>query len=541
LRLDKNGMIFSLYFRTTKTQITNIHLLAAILMFKNISQILLLTVFVLIRCHSQKSRQLSEPPKREFRAAWVATVDNIDWPKKGQYDPTQQRNDFIRILDQHKRSNMNAIVVQVRNACDVYYAKSLEPWSEFLTGTQGRYPYPFYDPLAFMIEEAHARNMEFHAWFNLNRVILARTKTIAPDHISRIKPEWLLTYNNQKILNFGIPEVRDYIAKTVDEVVRGYDIDGVHFDDYFYPYPVKNEVIADEETFRTYGKGFNTIQDWRRNNVDLLIAKISETIRNRKHFVKFGISPFPIWQNYGKATPLGSKTHPTSTTTYNELFADTRKWLEKGWIDYIVPQVYFDRQHAKAPYQVLTDWWAKNSFGRHLYIGHGVFKNKDSWSISEVPTQLRIDRKTKGILGGMFFSSKSVTENYGGFQDTLRVNFYRYPALIPTMPWKDNVAPLPPARIVLSTASGANALAWQYGDIAQDGDENTYFALYRFSEKDKVTIDKANYLIYVGRNNYFVDTEAKMDVNYTYLVTSFDRLHNESKASTMVKTSIAED
>lgn len=505
-------------------------------MFKNIVQILLLTVFVLIRCHSQKSRQLNEPVKREFRAAWVATVENIDWPKRGQYDPTQQKNDFIRILDQHKKSNMNAIVVQVRNACDVYYAKSLEPWSEFLTGTQGRYPHPFYDPLAFMIEESHARNMEFHAWFNLNRVVLARTKNIAPDHISRVKPEWLLTYNGQKILNFGIPEVRDYIVKTVDEVVRGYDIDGIHFDDYFYPYPVKNEVIADQETFNTYGSGFASIQDWRRNNVDLLIAKISETIRRRKHYVKFGISPFPIWQNYSKANPLGSKTHPTSTTTYHELFADTRKWLANGWIDYIVPQVYFDRQHPKAPYQVLTDWWAKNNFGRHLYIGHGVFKNKENWSISEIPTQLRIDRKTKGITGAMFFSSKSVTENYGGFQDTLRANFYRFPAIVPTMPWKDNVPPTAPARIVLSTAAGVNALAWQYGDIASDGDENTYFALYRFEEHEKVSTDKVEKLIYVGRNNYFVDTRADMSLGYTYLVTSFDRLHNESKATTTLKT-----
>jgi uncharacterized lipoprotein YddW (UPF0748 family) len=494
-------------------------------------QICFLTLFTCLSCHSQKHRQLSNSPKYEFRAAWIATVENIDWPKKGQYDSEQQKQDFIRILDEHKRSNLNAVMVQVRDACDSYYAHSTEPWSEFLTGVQGKFPNPFYDPMSFMITEAHDRNLEFHAWLNLNRATFRRATSITPDHISNRKPEWMLTYDGQKLLNFGIPEVRNYITNVVVNIVKYYDVDGIHFDDYFYPYHVTGQVLKDGETFKKYGGGFTNIEDWRRNNTDLLILQISEAIKNTKPYVKFGISPFGVWKNFSPQTPDGSRTQ-AGQTSYGHLYADTRNWLQQGWIDYIAPQIYFDRKHPKVAYGELSKWWMENAFGKHLYIGHGIYKIKSGWSLTEAPSQIRLDRQFSQIDGGIFFSSKSLTENYGGFQDSLRADLYRNPAIIPAMPWKDNVPPLAPQKVFITKKEdGKPTLTWQPGEPASDGNENKYFAVYRFDRNEKPDFQRVDKMLYVGRQNTFTDTTAEKARGYAYHVTSFDRLHNESITS----------
>jgi uncharacterized lipoprotein YddW (UPF0748 family) len=490
--------------------------------------LLLLTCFC---TYCQKNRSLSKSPKHEFRAVWIATVENIDWPKRGQYNSEQQKQDFIRILDEHKRSNLNAVMVQIRDACDSYYARSVEPWSEFLTGVQGKFPNPFYDPLSFMITEAHDRNLEFHAWLNLNRATFRRATSVTPDHISNRKPEWMLTYDGQKLLNFGIPEVRDYITNVVVDIVKHYDVDGIHFDDYFYPYQVTGQTLKDEATFRKYNGGFTNIEDWRRNNTDLLILQISEAIKKTKSHVKFGISPFGVWKNYSSQTPEGSRTQ-AGQTSYGHLYADTRKWLQQGWIDYIAPQIYFDRKHPKVSYTELSKWWMENAFGKHLYIGHGAYKIKSGWSLSEAPAQIRLDRQYPQIDGGLFFSSKSLTENYGGFQDSLRVDFYRQPAIIPSMPWKDNIPPLAPQKVIITrNETGLPVLTWQPGEKATDGNENTYFAVYRFERAETPDFQKVEKILYVGRQNTFIDTTAEKARGYVYHVTSFDRLHNESKES----------
>ena len=495
-----------------------------------------LTLFTFLCCYSQKHRQLSNSPKYEFRAAWIATVENIDWPQKGQYNSDLQKKDFIRILDEHKRSNLNAVMVQVRDACDSYYARSVEPWSEFLTGVQGKFPNPFYDPMSFMITEAHDRNLEFHAWLNLNRATFRKATSVTPDHISNRKPEWILTYDGQKLLNFGIPEVRDYITNVVTEIVKHYDVDGIHFDDYFYPYQVTGQILKDSETFRKYGNGFANIEDWRRNNTDLLIFQISEAIKKTKPYVKFGISPFGVWKNYSPQTPDGSRTQ-AGQTSYDHLYANTRKWLQQGWIDYIAPQIYFDRKHPKVAYGELSKWWIENAFGKHLYIGHGVYKIKSGWSLTEAPSQIRLDRQFKQINGGIFFSSKSLTENYGGFQDSLRVDLFRRPAIVPTMPWKDNVAPLAPQKVyIMRKEDGKPILTWQPGELASDGNENTYFAVYRFERAENSDFQRVDKIIYIGRQNSFTDSTAEKARGYVYHVTSFDRLHNESETSATALT-----
>jgi uncharacterized lipoprotein YddW (UPF0748 family) len=494
-------------------------------------QICFLTLFTCLSCHSQKHRQLSNSPKYEFRAAWIATVENIDWPQKGQYNSDLQKQDFIRILDEHKRSNLNAVMVQVRDACDSYYARSTEPWSEFLTGVQGKFPNPFYDPMSFMITQAHDRNLEFHAWLNLNRATFRKATSITPDHISNRKPEWMLTYDGQKLLNFGIPEVRDYITNVVVNIVKYYDVDGIHFDDYFYPYQVTGQVLKDSETFKKYGNGFANIEDWRRNNTDLLILQISEAIKRTKSHVKFGISPFGVWKNFSPQTPEGSHTQ-AGQTSYGHLYADTRNWLQQGWIDYIAPQIYFDRKHPKVAYGELSKWWMDNAFGKHLYIGHGIYKIKSGWSLSEAPAQIRLDRQFSQIDGGIFFSSKSLTENYGGFQDSLRVDLYRKPAIVPSMPWKDNIPPLAPQKVFITKKEdGKPTLTWQPGEPASDGNENTYFAVYRFERNEKPDFQRVDKMLYIGRQNTFTDTTAEKARGYSYHVTSFDRLHNESVTS----------
>jgi uncharacterized lipoprotein YddW (UPF0748 family) len=505
-------------------------------MLKTVVQSYILALFTCLSCHSQKHRQLSKPPKYEFRAVWIATVDNIDWPKRGQYNSDLQKQDFIRILDEHKRSNMNAVMVQVRDACDAYYARSAEPWSEFLTGQQGKFPHPFYDPLSFMIEESHSRNLEFHAWLNLNRATFRKTSNVTADHISNTKPEWMLMYDGQKLLNFGIPEVRDYITNVVVNLVKNYDVDGIHFDDYFYPYPTTGQVLRDEQTFKKYGNGFTNIEDWRRNNTDLLIAQISEGIHKTKPYVKFGISPFGVWKNYSPQTPEGSHTQ-AGQTSHGHLYADTRKWLEKGWIDYIAPQIYFDRAHAKVPYKELTQWWTQNSFGRHLYIGHGTYKIKSGWSLLEATAQIRYDREYPQIGGGLFFSSKCLTENYGGFQDSLRADFYRFPAFIPAMPWKDSIPPLaPPKAFVVRNSNGQPVLTWQPGDLASDGDANYYFAVYRFDRNETHDFNRIDKVLYIGKQNTFTDSTAEKARGYAYHITSFDRLHNESIQAITITT-----
>ncbi|SFP45141.1 Uncharacterized lipoprotein YddW, UPF0748 family [Pseudarcicella hirudinis] len=506
-------------------------------MIKCFFTVLFFFVVNIFSCESQPRRVLSDSPKREFRAAWIATVDNIDWPRRGQYNSADQKADFIRILDEHQRSNLNAVMVQIRDACDAYYAKSLEPWSEFLTGTQGKFPVPFYDPMDFMIEESHARNLEFHAWLNLNRATFKRNTNTIPDHISNTRPDWMLTYDGQKLLNFGIPEVRNYITEVVLNIVKHYDIDGIHFDDYFYPYPVPGQTLKDEETFRKYSRGVKNIEEWRRGNTDLLIKQISDGIRNIKPFIKFGISPFGVWKNASTQDPSGSRTIG-GTTSYGHLYADSKKWLQQGWIDYIAPQLYFDINHGKVPYKALADWWAENTYGRHLYIGQSPYKIKTaSWSTSEIPNQLRYNRLNAGIQGSMFFSSKCLTENYGGIQDSLRADFYRLPAIIPSMSWKDNIPPNPPRSIIITKANGKVSLSWLPGDKAIDGNENYSYAVYRFEKSENMNLERADRIVYLGKQTYFNDNNAEKGRGYTYVVTSFDRLHNESDASLTAQTS----
>jgi uncharacterized lipoprotein YddW (UPF0748 family) len=381
---------------------------------------------------------LPAQPAYEFRGVWVATVDNIDWPSKGNFNTESQKAEFIKLLDMHQRNGMNAVIVQVRPATDALYPSPYEPWSEWLTGKQGAAPSPYYDPLEFMIEETHKRGMEFHAWCNPYRAeFQLGTSSISRTHITRIHPGWFLTYGDKRYFDPGNKEAQQFVVKVIRDIVSRYDVDAIHFDDYFYPYRIAGKEFQDDASYQKYGNGMNK-EDWRRSNVDSIILMLSTAIKEEKKHCRFGISPFCVWRNISK-DPEGSAT-TAGMTNYDDLYANILLWLKKGWIDYVAPQLYLEFGHRAAPYDVLLDWWSKHTYGRHCYIGLGIYKagSNAAWKDkTQLPRMIQALRSTPNIQGAIYFSSKTFERNPNGWSDSLRDNYYKKPALLPPMNWID--------------------------------------------------------------------------------------------------------
>jgi uncharacterized lipoprotein YddW (UPF0748 family) len=372
----------------------------------------------------------------EFRGVWIATVDNIDWPLRGS-TTYGQKLEFIRLLDQHQRNGMNAVIVQIRPAADAFYPSPYEPWSQWLTGVQGRPPSPYYDPLEFMIEEAHKRGMEFHAWLNPYRANFnVRSASIARNHITRIHPEWFLTYGGKKYFNPANEDAQDFVVTVVRDIVKRYDVDAIHMDDYFYPYRIAGQEFPDAASYKKSGSTLSK-DDWRRSNVDSIISKLNIAIKEEKPYVKFGISPFSVWRNKTD-DPEGSDTK-AAQTNYDDLYADILLWLEEGWIDYVAPQLYLEIGHDKLPFETLLQWWSEHSYGRHVYIGHGIYRAGErsaAWrDPDELPNQIKLIRQNPNIQGSIYYSSKSFNNNPNGWNDSLQDNYYKTPALVPPMNW----------------------------------------------------------------------------------------------------------
>jgi len=378
--------------------------------------------------------------KAEFRAAWVASVVNIDWPSRSGLTTEQQKAEFIRIADMHYRNGLNALIVQVRPAADAFFASSFEPWSEYLTGKQGVAPAPFYDPMAFMIEETHKRGMEFHAWINPYRAIFNSYKSsVAPNHITRTHPEWFVKYGDASRMttyfNPALPEVRQYLVDLIREMTANYNVDGVHFDDYFYPYRIPGKEFPDAKEYAKYGNGLSK-DAWRRSNVDSVIVALSAAIKEEKPWVKFGISPFGVWRNKSK-DPQGSNTD-AGQTNYDDLYADILLWLKKGWIDYVAPQLYWEIGHPKADYTTLIQWWSEHTYGRHCYIGLAPYRagSNTAWrDRTQLPRQIALSRTTPNIQGQVFYNTKSFFTNPNGWNDALRTDIYKERVPTPSMPW----------------------------------------------------------------------------------------------------------
>lgn len=381
-------------------------------------------------------------PEREFRGFWVATVVNIDWPKNGNDAIEKQKTDYIRILDFYQNLNFNAAIVQIRTAGDAFYDSDYAPWSRFLTGKEGSTPNPSADAqdsqasiLKWMIDETHNRGMEFHAWLNPYRATFdLKTDILSPTHDFNLHPEWMLKYGKKNYYNPGLPEVRQRMISVIDEIVTNFDVDAIHFDDYFYPYTIKDEVFKDSLTYAYHRLPKQSLDDWRRSNMDSLIKNSYKTIKALKPWVQFGVSPFGVWKN--KATdPKGSDTK-AGQTTYDNLYADPLLWMEKGWLDYVVPQIYWSMDLPVASHRKIVDWWAKNTTETNLYIGNGPYKirnNSDpAWdNKKELAKQLRLSRKTEKVQGNVFFSAKSLMQKNEDVVEHLKLRYYKRKALSP--------------------------------------------------------------------------------------------------------------
>jgi len=484
-------------------------------------------------------------PKREFRGVWIATLTNIDWPIGHKSTTEKQKQDLIDILDAHEQTGINAVIFQIRPAADAFYAKSSEPWSQWLTGKQGQAPEPFYDPLAFAITEAHKRGMELHAWFNPYRATFSPNESgLSPNHITKLHPEWFLTYGGTKLFNPGLPEVREYIVHTILNVVDNYDIDGVHMDDYFYPYEIPGQRINDNDAFTKYNNGIVNIEDWRRNNVDLLIKMLSDSIHKHNPRMKFGISPFGIWKNKRPSDPEGSDTH--GGNSYYELYADSRKWVKNGWVDYIAPQIYWPMGYSLAAFEKLVTWWSDNTFDRHLYVGQAAYrigelrKSSGFHSASEGPNQMKYLRKNDRVQGSIFFSSNSLTSNPLGFTDSLSDTYYRHPALAPAMIWLDSIPPNAPQKLDIAIKRRSLVLTWQTPPLARDKEPVYGYVIYRFENAGKkITLEDPKNILHIqlDASTTFEDKTIEAGKDYTYLVTAIDRLRNESYSSNTIHIS----
>jgi uncharacterized lipoprotein YddW (UPF0748 family) len=471
-------------------------------------------------------------PKRELRGVWVATVSNIDWPSAKNYNGIKQQNEFIDLLNSHQKTGINAVFVQIRTAADALYAKSPEPWSTFLSGLQGQPPSPYYDPLAFMIEESHARGIEFHAWLNLNRASISENSLLGVNHVVRKHPDWIIKYHGTLILNFGLPEVRLYLVNLVKNIIEQYDVDGIHFDDYFYPYPIKGEQINDQEAFEKYKWAEESLGDWRRRNTNNLIKDISEAIKSTRPKVKFGISPFGIWRHQSESVLDGSPTR-RGLQSYDDLFADTEKWIKDGWVDYLAPQLYWETTHQVAAFEPLATWWSTHNYGRPIYIGHAAYHLTDTWGPGELSKQLKVARSLANVQGSIYFSSNLIIRNVKGWRDTLRQNQFSSIALIPTMLWKDSIAPTPPRQVTLLKNSDDWLLSWKPGEPNEDQDPPAYYVVYRIKKGEFDPLDHSENIIFKGKTNQLILDKNWIRPGYGFAVTALDRLHNESLPGTI--------
>ncbi len=392
----------------------------------------ILFFLVFIMPFTQKTKAQAKP---EFRGVWVATVDNIDWPMKGVYNSDAQKAAFIQLLDMHKRNGLNALIVQVRPAADAFYPSQYEPWSQWLTGRQGQPPSPYYDPLEFMVTETHKRGMAFHAWINPYRAEFnIYTPSLSATHIIRMHPEWFLTYGDKKYFDPGNKEGQQFVAAVVKDIVSRYNVDAIHFDDYFYPYRIAGKDFPDNESYKRYGNNLSK-DDWRRSNTDSIIALLGRVIKAANKNCQFGISPFGVWRNAEKDSINGSNTNGASSN-YDDLYADILLWLKNGWIDYVAPQLYWELGHKTAPYEVLLDWWNNHTYGKQCYIGLGIYKantNKAWRDPAQLGNQIVALRNKPNVQGMIFFSSKTFESNPKGWSDTLRLHYFKDSAAIPVM------------------------------------------------------------------------------------------------------------
>ncbi len=383
--------------------------------------------------------------KRELRAIWIATVANIDWPSSSTASVASQKYEFTRLLDSLEATHFNAVVVQIRPTSDAFYASSIEPWSKYLTGKSGRAPSPYFDPLEWMIQECHQRNLEFHAWINPLRAYSGSNPHPA-SHITRRHPEWFYTYGKNTIMNAGNPKAIDYLMTVIKDIITRYDIDALHMDDYFYPYTIKGRSIPDNMEYNNYNPKRLSKEDWRRDNINNIVQRIYNLIIEYKPAVQFGISPFGVWRNY-KDDTRGSHTN-AGQTNYDNLYADVRLWMQKGWIDYCAPQLYWERGHSAADYNTLIKWWKNNAFNTYIISGLQIYlmeqSSKSVWKSTEETLEQISLARYYDYDGICLYSAKYLAKNVRGLKNDLKYGLFSRIALPPVHKHTNLIQPSKP-------------------------------------------------------------------------------------------------
>ena len=433
-------------------------------------------------------------------------------------------------LDELMKDGVNAIIFQIRPECDALYQSNIEPWSRFLTGKQGVAPSPYWDPLQWMVTECHKRGMELHAWINPYRAKTKTTHELDSRHVALRHPEWVFEYDDQYILNPAIPECRNFICHVVGDIVRRYDVDGLHIDDYFYPYPAAGQTIPDDQLFRSNPRGFTNKGDWRRDNVNLFIRQLSDTIHQNKPWVKFGVSPFGIYRNK-KNDPNGSNTN--GLQNYDDLYADVLLWVNKGWVDYNVPQLYWEIGHKSADYQELIGWWNRYASNRPLFIGEDVertVKNADlrNPNAHQLAAKVQLRSQMRNVQGAVLWYAKAAVDNIGNYGTLLRSTYWRYPALQPQMPFIDGKAPKKVRKPkIINTQEDGNVLFWREPKGKGWKNQAVRYVVYRFNNGEPINIDDPSHIVAITPNTFY--RLPARSQHATYVITALDQLSNESK------------
>ena len=467
--------------------------------------------------------------KREFRGAWIQCVN-------GQFlgmGTQKMQQTLTSQLNELQRDGVNAIIFQVRPECDALYKSSLEPWSRFLTGQQGQAPSPYWDPLEWMVNECHKRGMEIHAWINPYRAKTKTTTALAMNHVGVQHPERTFNYDGQLLLNPGLPENRKYICNVVQDIVRRYDIDGLHIDDYFYPYPVAGQQIPDDAEYAKYRNGIRDRGDWRRYNVNLFIEQLSKAIKEVKPWVKFGVSPFGIYRNKQSDPKMGSET--AGLQNYDDLYADVLLWVNKGWIDYCVPQIYWEIGHRTADYKTLITWWNSYAANRPLFIGEDVertvkYPDPSNPNSHQMPAKYRLHQQMRNVNGTVLWYAKAVVDNVGNYGTVLRQSYWKNPALPPLMTFLDDKAPKKAKKVKAHWSPQGYFLTWGKPSGRKWGDDVNRYVVYCFENGEPIDLTNPDKIKAVTYGTSYKLPYDGGHHRYTYVVTALDRVGNESKA-----------
>ena len=467
-------------------------------------------------------------PKHEFRGAWIHTVHQ---PQYSRQSTEQNKAYLTSLLDSLQMTGVNAVVFQVRPCADAFYNSKYEPWSKFLTGENGKAPSPYWDPLLFMTEECHKRGMELHAWLNPYRVTTSSKDVLPKNHLVYKEPGRFVTFNGAKYFDPGLPENREFICNVVADIINNYDVDAIHMDDYFYPYPVAGQEFPDSKSYKQYGNDM-PIDDWRRENVNLLISEIHNTISQIKPWVRFGISPFGIWRNES-SDPKGSKTN--GLQNYDDLYADVLLWTRNGWVDYMLPQLYWTLENKRASSLELAGWWNKNANGRHMYYGQDIsatMRTPDlapSTEKSQLRHKIELSRQLENVQGNCWWPGYLITRNMLGVADSLANDLQSTIALVPSYPWISSKKPSPVSGLKIKNG----IVSWNGDKVHGTPQDVIQYVVYKADSSNPEAINNSENILGVTRETSFKLPESLK--GSIIFVTALDRVNNESPASMPIK------